>query len=208
MSNTNGYSIKIFNKEINYLPIYGSSINDFNLDGKMDIYVCQGYPANKNEVEPSFNYSGLFLMQDKGGKYVSYKGEELGLSGDMFSPRCILTQDLNNDNKPDIIMGDYGKKYMSYRNKSKNTAFKLTIIGDDIDIFGAKINIRYESGDTGPLHVYTPRKGFRTTMKPEFYLGHEIEHQVVGINIQLKNNMYYIPIRKNIYNYSLKINSF
>lgn len=208
MSNKNGYSVEILDKKANYLPIYGSIINDFNLDGKMDVYVCQGFPANKNEVEPSFNYSGLFLIQDKGGKYISYKGEEMGLSGDMFSPRCILAHDLNNDNKPEIIIGDYGKKYISYRNTSKNKAFKLTIIGDDIDIFGAEINIKYESGDTGPLHVYTPRKGYRTTITPQFYLGHEKKHQVVGINVQLKNNKHYIPVRQNLYNYSLEINSF
>lgn len=208
MSNENGYSIEDFDKKLNFLPIYGSSINDFNLDGKMDIYVCQGYPAYKNDVEPSFNFSGLFLMSDRRGKFVSYRGEELGMSGDMFSPRCILNQDLNLDNKPDIIIGDYGKKYIAYKNNSKNKALKVNIRGNDIDIYGAKIHIKYESGDTGPLLVYTPRKAYRTSIKPEFYLGSRKEHQVAGINIQLKNKKYYIPVKKNLFNYSLEANSF
>ena len=178
ISNEKGYSVEDFDKKLNFLPIYGSSINDYNLDGIMDIYVCQGYPAYKNDVEPSFNYSGLFFLSDRRGKYVSYKGEEIGMSGDMFSPRCILYQDLNGDNKPDILIGDYGKNYISYNNVIKNKPLKLNIRGNDIDTFGAKINIKYESGDTGPLLVYTPRKAYRTSIQPEFYLGTRKKYKV------------------------------
>lgn len=208
LSNINGYKIEKFDKQLNFLPIYGSSINDFNLDGKMDIYVCQGYPAYKNELEPSFNFSGLFFMNDRRGKYLIYKGEELGISGDMFSPRCILTQDLNNDNKPEMIIGDYGKNYISYKNNTKNLAYKLNIIGNDIEIFGAKINVKYESGSSGPLYVYTPRISYRTTIKPEFYLGSRKEEKVAGINIDLNNKLHYIPVKKGLFNYSFEVNSF
>ncbi len=208
MSGENGYSVEIIDDKTNYLPIYGSSIDDFNLDGKMDVYVCQGYPAYKNDVEPNFNYSGLFLLQDKAGEFVSYKGHEMGLSRDMFSPRCILAHDLNNDNKPEIIIGDYGKSYMTYINRSKNKAFKLGIIGDDVSIFGAKIKIKYDSGDTGPLYVYTPRKGYRTATTPQFCLGYEKNRKVVGLNVQINNNEQYIPVKPNVYRYTLELNSF
>ena len=139
---------------------------------------------------------------------MSYKGKEMGLSEGMFSPRCILAHDLNNDNRPEIIIGDYGKSYKTYVNRSNNGAFKLTIKGDDVNIFGAKITIKYKSGDTGSLNVYTPRKGYRTSSTPQFCLGYEKSRKVTGLNVVVGSSEHFIPVEPAVFSYTLELNSF
>ncbi len=203
--NAKSYKIQeSYRAELNCNSIYGAAITDFNLDGKMDIYLSQGFPANENEDESSYNSAGLFMIQDKSRGYNVLPGESLGVSRDIFSARNFLIHDINDDNKPDIIIGDYGKIYRTYKNKTNKLAIKLTLIGNDIDLYGVKARLRYKDDTLGPLITYIPRAQYRISSRPVFYFGYE--EMPKTIELQYREEKKLIRIIGNKYNYSYQIN--
>jgi len=178
--------------EANFLPTFGIDINDYNLDGRLDIFLCQGFTASKGDTESSYNHSGLFLIQDKDGGLEPFDGKDLGIRTDLFGPRSISSPDINDDNKPDIVIGDYGRPYAFHKNIGTGTGLKLKLIGNENALAGLKARIKYSNGNLGPMFEYSPKQGFRNSKSRSIIFAHSKDVESILIDHHLGESI--IPV--------------
>ena len=80
----------------------------------------------------------------------------------------------------------------------------MTLIGNDIDLYGVKARLRYKDDTLGPLNTYIPRAQYRISSRPVFYFGYEEIPKT--IELQYREEKKLIRIVGNKYNYSYQIN--
>ena len=187
--------------KVNFLPTFGIDINDYNLDGRLDIFLCQGFTASKGDTESSYNHSGLFLIQDKNGDLEPFDGKDLGIRTDLFGPRSVSSPDINNDNKPDIVIGDNGRPYAFHENIGTGTGLKLKLIGNENALAGLKARIKYSNGNLGPMFEYSPKQGFRNSKSRSIIFAHSKDVESILIDHHLGESI--IPVTEDKRKYSV-----
>ena len=186
--------------KVNFLPTFGIDINDYNLDGRLDVFLCQGFTASKGFTESSYNHSGLFLIQDKNGDFEPFDGKDLGIRTDLFGPRSVSSLDINNDNKPDIVIGDNGRPYAFHENISTGTGLKLKLIGNENALAGLKARIKYSNGNLGPMFEYSPKQGFRSSKSRSIIFAHSKDVESIIIDHHMGESI--IPMTEDKREYS------
>jgi len=187
--------------KVNFLPTFGIDINDYNLDGRLDIFLCQGFTAAKGDTESSYNHSGLFLIQNKNGDLEPFDGKDLGIRTDLFGPRSVSSPDINNDNKPDIVIGDSGRPYALHKNITTGTGLKLRLLGNENALAGLKARIKYSNGSLGPMLEYSPKQGFRSSKSRSIIFAHSKDVESILIDHHLGESI--IPVAENKREYSV-----
>jgi len=187
--------------KVNFLPTFGIDINDYNLDGRLDIFLCQGFTASKGDTESSYNHSGLFLIQDNNGDLEPFDGKDLGIRTDLFGLRSVSSPDINNDNRPDIVIGDHGRPYALHENIGTGAGLKLKLIGNENSLIGLKARIRHTNGNLGPMFEYSPKQGFRSSKSRSIIFAHSKDVESILIDHHLGGSI--IPVTEDKREYSV-----
>ena len=159
--------------EVQFSPTFGLAVEDFNLDGSLDIALSQGFNRPYgNNTEQHLNNSHLILLNNiaTSGDFKVARGA--GIARNNAFPRVVGSGDLNSDNKPDIIIPQYAGDVNYYANTtSRSDGIKLQLNGNTLDLIGLKARLRYRDGSKGPLYEYTPKYGYRKEAPNYFIFG-------------------------------------
>jgi hypothetical protein len=170
--NDNG-KFKSFNlpEVVQFTPTFGIAVEDFDLDGSLDIALCQGFAGFYGNDEPQTNTSNLILLNRiaAGGSFEVRRNS--GTVANSTYPRIIGSGDFNEDNRPDLVIPDYNGGIRYYTNKNPKKGIKLRLNGDSTKLIGLKARLRYKDGSKGPLYEYTPKYGYRKEAPSHFIFG-------------------------------------
>jgi hypothetical protein len=170
--NVNG-KFKSFNlpEVVQFTPTFGIAVEDFDLDGSLDIALCQGFAGFYGNDEPQTNTSNLILLNRiaAGGSFEVRRNS--GTVANSTYPRIIGSGDFNEDNRPDLVIPDYNGGIRYYTNKNPKKGIKLRLNGDSTKLIGLKARLRYKDGSKGPLYEYIPKYGYRKEAPSHFIFG-------------------------------------
>ena len=96
-------------------------------------------------------------------------------------PRVIGSGDFDGDNRPDIIIPNYGSRIVHYKNRNLNRGIKLNMKGDSLNLIGLKARLRYQDGNWGPLYEYSPKYGYRKEAANYFIFGYNQKPEAIEI---------------------------
>jgi len=170
--NENG-RFKLFSlpQAVQFTPTFGIAVEDFDLDGSLDIALCQGFNDFYGIDEPQTNNSHLILLNRIVADGTFEVRRNIGIAGNGTYPRVVGSGDFNDDNRPDLIIPDYNGGIRYYENKDLNRGIKLKLKGDSLNLIGLKARLRYKDGNNGPLYEYTPKYGYRKEAPNHFIFG-------------------------------------
>jgi hypothetical protein len=180
--NDNG-SFKPFDlpEAVQFAPTFGIAVEDFDLDGSLDIALCQGFADFYGDTEPQTNNSNLILLNRiaAGGSFEVWRNS--GIVANSTYPRIIGSGDFNEDNRPDLIIPDYNGGIRYYTNKTPKQGIKLRLNGDSTKLIGLKARLRYKDGSKGPMYEYVPKYGYRKEAPKYFIFGARVTVEVIEI---------------------------
>jgi hypothetical protein len=156
---------------VQFAPTFGIAVEDFDLDGSLDIALCQGFTEFYGDTEPQANNSHLLLINRlaTGGSFEVRRNS--GIERNNTHPRVISSGDFDGDNRPDLIIPSYGAGVRHYKNITPGEGIKLQLTGDSLKLIGLKARLRYRDGSQGPLYEYTPKYGYRKEAANHFIFG-------------------------------------
>jgi hypothetical protein len=180
--NNNG-KFKPFNlpEAVQFAPTFGIAVEDFDLDGSLDIALCQGFSGFYGDTEPQTNNSNLILLNRiaAGGSFEIRRYSGIAKNG--THPRIIGSGDFNGDNRPDIVIPDYDGGVRYYTNKIQNQGIKLRLNGDSTKLIGLKARLRYKDGRKGTMYEYVPKYGYRKEAPKYFIFGARVTVEAIEI---------------------------
>ena len=166
---------------VQFAPTFGIAVEDFNLDGSLDIALCQGFKEFYGNIEPQITNSHLLLLN-----YLNSRGSfevchNSGIAEKNTYPRVIGSGDFDGDNRPDIIIPNYGSRIVHYKNRNLTRGIKLNMKGNSLDLIGLKARLRYQNGNWGPLYEYSPKYGYRKEAANYFIFGSNQKPEAIEI---------------------------
>ncbi len=180
--NDNG-SFKPFDlpEAVQFAPTFGIAVEDIDLDGSLDIALCQGFADFYGDTEPQTNTSNLILLNRiaAGGSFEVRRNS--GIAANSTYPRIIGSGDFNEDNRPDLIIPDYNGGIRYYTNKTQNQGIKLRLNGDSTKLIGLKARLLYKDGSKGPMYEYVPKYGYRKEAPQYFIFGTRVTVDAIEI---------------------------
>ena len=180
--NDNG-SFKPFDlpESVQFAPTFGIAVEDIDLDGSLDIALCQGFADFYDDTEPQTNTSNLILINRiaAGGSFEVRRNS--GIAANRSYPRTIGSGDFNEDNRPDLVIPDYNGGVRYYTNKTQNQGIKLRLSGDSAKLIGLKARLLYKDGSKGPMYEYVPKYGYRKEAPQYFIFGARVTVEAIEI---------------------------
>ena len=166
---------------VQFTPTFGIAVEDFDLDGSLDIALCQGFDDFYDGTEPQINNSHLILLNRlaTGGSFEVRRNS--GIERNNTHPRVIGSGDFNEDNRPDLIIPDYNGGISYYTNKILKQGIKLRLNGDSTKMIGLKARLRYKDGSKGPMYEYVTKYGYRKEAPKYFIFGARVTVEVIEI---------------------------
>jgi hypothetical protein len=166
---------------VQFTPTFGIAVEDFDLDGSLDIALCQGFADFYGNDEPQTNTSNLILLNRiaAGGSFEVRRNS--GIAANSTYPRIIGSGDFNEDNRPDLVIPDYNGGVRYYTNKIQNQGIKLRLNGDSTKLIGLKARLRYKDGRKGPMYEYVPKYGYRKEAPKYFIFGARVTVEAIEI---------------------------
>ena len=166
---------------VQFTPTFGIAVEDFDLDGLLDIALCQGFNDFYGSDEPQTNTSNLILLNRiaAGGSFEVRRNS--GTVANSTYPRIIGSGDFNEDNRPDLVIPDYNGGIRYYTNKNPKNGIKLRLNGDSTKLIGLKARLRYKGGSKGPMYEYVPKYGYRKEAPRYFIFGSRVTVEVIEI---------------------------
>lgn len=103
----------------------GAAFLDFDQDGFMDIYVCNGtWVEGFSKTRPKRSDSANRLYRNLGNGRFEEVSEQAGVAGPWYS-MGVTVGDMNNDGYPDIYLSNYGENTL-YQNRGDGTFKDIT----------------------------------------------------------------------------------
>ena len=189
-------------KSANFYPVYGVHIIDINLDGYLDVFMCQNSYEAKEENEIRDNLPVKLFYNNAGSLIESNAVNDDVYIGESHS-RTISVFDINDDCKPDVLVGNSKGRYQVYSNNSKNNGIRIDFKGDDISLFGLKVMVEYKNGRRGPASEYSSKTEYKVQRGRYMFYGLEFE----PANFLIKNKYITkrVPILEGKINYLIDL---
>ena len=189
-------------KSANFYPVYGIHIVDINLDGFLDVFMCQNSYGAKGENEVHNNLPVKFY-QNYDGSLISSSEINGDIQKGEFHARTISTFDFNEDCKPDILVGNIKGAYHLYSNASEKNGIKINLIGNDINLVGSKVMIEYSNGKLGPASEFPSKTEYRVQRDRSMFFG--LRNEPINILIKNKSIIQRVPILEGRSNYKIDL---
>ena len=137
--------------EVQYAPVFGMSVADFDGNGTDDLFMTQNFSATRPEMAAIDSGYGLMLLGDGDGNFKALGPHESGISlqGDL---RAVCAADFDEDGRVDLAVSANGAGIHHFRNFRSQAGLAVRFIGSSAnpDALGTCFRL---SGDNfrGPL---------------------------------------------------------
>jgi len=158
---------------------WGSVLEDFNLDGRIDLLVGENYPdwwVHRKRQSP-----GHFLLQNADGKFV-ITTKASGLENRNFG-QTPLVLDFNDDGYLDVILVNMVGPLRAFLNDGGDNNYISVLIKDNVESLGAKVIIK--QGDIELTKYFIPATGLMSDQTNELVFGLGDNKDPVNIIITL-----------------------
>ncbi len=137
-------------------PGFGVVTTDFNADGFADIFIAQNFFAPRHETgRMDGGLSALFLGSSTGTFEPSWPEDSgLAIAEDAKGAAC---SDLDNDLRPDLIVGVNNKRPLFFENSSvENVPIAIRLRGDEKNrqAIGARVELELRDGSRQLAEVH------------------------------------------------------
>jgi enediyne biosynthesis protein E4 len=104
--------------EVQFAPVLGMAVADFDADGKLDVFMAQNFFALHDEVTRMDAGRGLLLQGDGRGGFRAVAGQESGLLV-YGEQRGCAAADLNRDGATDLVVTQNAGPTKVYLNRKR-----------------------------------------------------------------------------------------
>jgi enediyne biosynthesis protein E4 len=143
LNRTTHFEVRALPREVQFAPVFGICIADFNLDGSEDIFLAQNFFATRPGVPRLDAGRGLLLRGDGSGNFSTVAGSESGLL--MYGEqRGAAVADFDHDGKPDLVVTQNAAATCLFRNASRRSGLRLKVTGPpkNPNALGAIVRLR------------------------------------------------------------------
>ncbi len=162
---------------------FGTIMADFNLDGRMDVFVANGDVENKTG-NPTYKMKPQ-LLTHAGGRWV-----ECGLqAGAYFSQklvgRGVASCDYDDDNDLDLVVVQHTSPAALLRNESRDGHWlKMRFIGSGSNRRGIGVRVTLQAGETSYLQELCGGTSYVSTNEPMLLFGLGQWEKPVSVHIR------------------------
>lgn len=154
--------------ETQYAPVFGIQSGDFDGDGHIDLIIGQNHSHTRAGFPHQTSGSCWILLGNGDGTFEVSTSLKTGidLHGDI---RAIALGDMNQDNRPDVIITQNEEDTKLFLNQSNmRKSIKVIIDGppDNLQGFGVHCRLVLANGTLGPLHEITAGSGWLSQNEP------------------------------------------
>lgn len=155
-------------------PAFGVVLTDFNADGKTDCYLVQNRDLVRFSADPANNGTGLLLMGTgrPENPLQPVWADECGIVV-IGSGRGLTVTDLDDDEKPDLVVGlneNSPGAFFNQINPPKRKAFKVSLRNPDHHAAGARVTVKIE-GEADQVAEYHAGSGYLSQSPAELFFG-------------------------------------
>lgn len=154
-------------------PSFGSAVTDFDGDGHLDICLAQNFFGPQVETRPMDSGLSIFLRGAGDGSFGAVWPKESGLIITEDAKSLVLN-DLNNDGRPDIIIGTNDGPVLAFQNttstENSHLVVRLQAKGSNKEAIGARVTL-LEGDSRRQTQEVTAGSGYLSQSGPRLYFG-------------------------------------
>ena len=130
--------------EVQWAPVFGVSVCDFDGDGHQDLFLCQNQTHIRKGLPSQSQGRGLMLLGDgdRGWQVLSDEVSGARLTGDL---RSVVTLDFNKDAKQDLLVSqNEGAITLLMNQSSSSHGLRVVIRGPGHNPLGIGCQLRLD----------------------------------------------------------------
>lgn len=177
--------------ETQWSPGFGVVVEDFNLDGHLDLFVAQNFFATNPEYSRCDAGRGALLLGDGKSNFFHMKSEESGIEIYGEQRSCAVS-DFDQDGRPDLVVSQNSGSTKIYKNNLMEAGILVGLNGGNRnrDGFGAKIR----STTLNWVKEIQSGSGFWGHNSSEVIVPRHIANEAIAVTWPSgKRNVYKIP---------------
>jgi hypothetical protein len=165
------FEVRPLPDEAQLAPGFGAVVNDFDGDGREDLFLAQNFSQTELGTPRYDAGRGLLLLGDGKGGFTPMPGQYSGIAiyGDQ---RGASAADFDGDGRVDLAVGQNAAETRLYRNRGASPGLRVVLRGGPYnpDGVGARIRVRYGDGE-GPVREVQAGSGYWSTNGAVVVLG-------------------------------------
>jgi hypothetical protein len=148
---------------------WGARFYDFDLDGDVDLIVCNGHPDDLIEkISSTLTYrEPVLLFRNEGGKFVNMGAGAGKAFTQSYPARGLAVGDLNNDGFPDVVIANNGDAPLVLRHRGTTNHW----VGLDLRGPGAGTVITWSAAGRKRSRLKTAGGSYLSAHDPRELLG-------------------------------------
>jgi hypothetical protein len=117
-------------REVQFAPVFGIAVADFDLDGIQDLALAQNFFGTRETDGPLDAGRGLLLRGRSGGHFESMAGTASGFIAYGEQRGCAVA-DFNHDGRADLVVGQSGSETKLFVNSNNEKGVRLRLAGSE-----------------------------------------------------------------------------
>jgi hypothetical protein len=148
---------------------WGVKFYDFDLDGDVDLIICNGHPDDLIEsISTTLTHrEPLLLLHNEGGRFVKTGASAGPAFAQQFPARGLAVGDLNNDGFPDVVIANNGEAPLVLRHRGTSNHW----LGLDLRGAAAGTSITWSAAGRKRSRLKTAGGSYLSAHDPREVLG-------------------------------------